>query len=405
MSVPTATVSTAAGAGEGSAPASRTAAYFVAFVTMGLTMCSLGPTLPGLAGRTGTGLGEASVLFAARSLGIMLGSLRGGRWFDRVPGHPVLAATVCVMALTMAVVPAVPALWLLAAVMLLLGAAEGVLDVGVNTLLVWSHGARVGPYMSGLHFFFGVGACVSPLVVAQSLAFNHSVAPAYWALALLALPAAFWLLRLPSPPARRAPADEGAGRTDRRLVVLIALFLFLYVGAEGSFGGWIYAYALAQGVADETRAAYLTSAFWGALTLGRLVAVPLAARFRPRAILLGDLCGCLLSAGVLLAWPRSPAAVVAGTAGLGFSMASIFPVTLSFAERRMALTGRVTGWLLVGASAGGMTVPWLIGQFFERAGPPSAIIIIACALVLELAVFVFMLRASRAGGAVSSAVV
>ena len=396
MSAPTtaaAVAPPAEGAGEGSAPAARTAAYFASFVAMGVTMGSLGPTLPGLAERTGSGLGEASLLFAARSLGILVGSLRGGRWFDRVPGHLLLAATLLAMTATMALVPFVHALWLLAAVMFLLGAAEGVLDVGGNTLLVWSHGARVGPYMNAMHFCFGVGACVSPLIVAQALAFGHSVAPAYWALALAPLPVAGWLLRLPSPPARQAPTDTGGGRVDRRLVFLIALFFFLYVGAEGSFGGWIYSYAVAMGVADETRAAYLTSAFWGALTLGRLVAVPLAARLRPRTILLGDLCGCLLSVGVVLMWPRSAAAVVAGTAGLGFSMASVFPTTLSFAERRMALTGRVTGWLLVGASAGGMTVPWLIGQFFERAGPPSAIRIIACALLLELAVYFVMLRA------------
>ena len=62
---------------------------------------------------------------------------------------------------------------------------------------------------------------------------------------------------------------------------MIALLLFLFVAAEASYGGWVYTYALKLGIGSATTAAYLTSAFWGALTLGRLVSIPLAARFRP----------------------------------------------------------------------------------------------------------------------------
>ena len=50
-------------------------------------------------------------------------------------------------------------------------------------------------------------------------------------------------------------------------------------------------------------------------------------------------------------------------------MASIFPTTLSLAQGRMPISGAVTGWFFVGASAGGMTLPWLIGQLFETIGP------------------------------------
>ncbi len=52
------------------------------------------------------------------------------------------------------------------------------------------------------------------------------------------------------------------------------LFFFLYVGAEVGFGGWIFTYAVALDLGSETAAAYLTSAFWGALTFGRLLTIP-----------------------------------------------------------------------------------------------------------------------------------
>ena len=150
------------------------------------------------------------------------------------------------------------------------------------------------------------------------------------------------------------------------LVVLVALFFFLYVGAEVSFGGWIYTYALRQTGADfatdpqlSASAAYLASAFWGALTAGRLLAIPLALRLRARTILFFDLLGALLSVGALLIWPGVWNVIWAGTLGAGVCMASIFPTTLVLAERRMPLNGRVTGWFFVGAGAGGMGLPWL----------------------------------------------
>ena len=52
------------------------------------------------------------------------------------------------------------------------------------------------------------------------------------------------------------------------LVTLIALFFFLYVGAEVSAGGWIYSFALKSGIATVSSAAYLTSVFWAAFTAG-----------------------------------------------------------------------------------------------------------------------------------------
>jgi hypothetical protein len=42
---------------------------------------------------------------------------------------------------------------LLAGAIFALGMAEGALDVGGNTLLVWVHQEKVGPFMNGLHFF------------------------------------------------------------------------------------------------------------------------------------------------------------------------------------------------------------------------------------------------------------
>jgi FHS family Na+ dependent glucose MFS transporter 1 len=373
---------------------SQTSAYFAAFVALGLTTASLGPTLPRLAGQTHARLSEISFLFTARSLGFLLGAFRGGKLYDRLSGRVLMTGALVLMASVMALIPLSPSLLVLIVTMIVLGAAESLLDVGGNTLLVWTHGERVGPYMNGLHFFYGVGAFLSPIIIAETLSLSGDVSLAYRALALLVLLVAGWMLRTHSPAMRATSKDSSAEHTDMRLVLLIALFFFLYLGAEVSFGGWIYTYVVSLKLSNATRAAYLTSAFWGSLALGRLISIPLAARFRPRTLLLCGLTGCLLSIGVILLWSGSLPAIWLGTFGAGLSMSSIFPSTLSWAERRMKITGQVTGWLLVGASAGGMFLPWLIGQLFESAGPRTTMLIIICDLLAAVFVFVALTRYS-----------
>jgi len=367
---------------------SKTIGYYAAFTALGLVGASLGPTLSGLAEHTQAQLSEVSFLFAARSLGYLLGSFQGGRLYDRVPGHPLMAAVLIIMAVMMTLAPLISLLWLLAAVLLVLGVAEGTVDVGGNTLLVWVHRHKVGPFMNGLHFFFGAGAFLSPIIIAQTVLISGDIAWAYWVLALLMLPVIVLLLLLPSPTPQVVSKDGLVGQVNHLLVALIALFFFLYVGAEIGFGGWIFTYAVALNLSGETTAAYLNSAFWGALTLGRLLAIPIAARFRPRLILLGDLLGCLISVGIILLWSNSLTATWLGTLGLGFSMASIFPTTISLAERRLTITGKVTGWFFVGASAGGMSLPWLIGQLFESIGPQVTMSIIMVDLIVAVGIFV-----------------
>jgi FHS family Na+ dependent glucose MFS transporter 1 len=375
---------------------SRAAGYFIAFIAVGLSASVLGPTLPSLAAQTGSQLGTISVLFTAMALGYLLGSLVAGRLYDRVASHPVMAGALVLMAGSLALIPAIPWLWLMAGIVLLLGLATGAVDVGGNTLLVWVYGERVGPYMNTLHFFFGLGAFLSPLVVAQILVWSGGIAWAYRLLALLMLPAAIWLMRLsgPAAPARQNVASTQSGQPPRQQYVLLGLFValfFLYVGPEAGFGGWIYSYAVALGLGTETTAAYMTSAFWGALTAGRLLGVPVSARVRPRTILATDIAGCLVSIAVIVAWPGSALAAWLGTCGLGFSMASFFPTLISLAERRMAITGQITGWFLAGSSLGGMTVPWLMGQLFASVGPRSVMVAVMIDLVAAVGVFSILL--------------
>jgi MFS transporter, FHS family, Na+ dependent glucose transporter 1 len=364
--------------------------YYAGFIILGLTAASLGPTLTDLAANTRSTLGQISFLFTARSLGYMLGSVLAGRLYDRLPGHLLMTGGLLVLGLTLGMAPIIPILALLTGVFLLMGIAEGLFDVGGNTLLVWVHGENVSPFMNALHFFFGFGAFITPMIVAWTVQASGGIRLAYWTLALLAVLPALGLLTQPSPLSPHAARESVRSKAQASLLTLLILFFFLYVGAEVSFGGWIFTYAKAQNLAGEVEAAYLTSAFWGAFTAGRLISIPIARRLRPRTMLLIDLVGCLMSAGLMLALPNSHLAVWVGAIGVGLFMASIFPTAILLASRRLDLTGFTTSLFFLGSSFGAMLMPLLIGQLFDRLGPPVTMLVILSAVVLDLFVFIYM---------------
>jgi len=370
----------------------RTVLYYTGFVVLGMTAASLGPTLTGLAKLTGSTLSQISVLFTARSLGYLLGSALAGGVYDRFPGHRVMFFGLLTLGFTLALTPLMPLLWVLVAVLLTMGIAEGLFDVGGNTLLVWVHGERVGPYMNALHFFFGIGAFAAPIIIGQFENTPNGLKIAYWILAGLTILPAVGLAARSSPHSPNDRTNATRQSVQPRLLGMLMVFFFLYVGAEVSFGGWIHTYAQKQGLAVGVQAAYMTAAFWGAFTVGRLLSIPFARRFRPRTVLLADLVGCVLSVLVMLAWSGSPIISLAGIVGVGLSMASIFPTALLLAERRMVLTGFVTSLFFLGSSFGAMLVPFLIGQFFERLGPPVTLGFILAALILNLGVYVMLIN-------------
>jgi FHS family Na+ dependent glucose MFS transporter 1 len=274
--------------------------------------------------------------------------------------------------------------------MFLSGLAAGIIDVGGNTLILWTHGEKAGPFMNGLHFFFGVGSLIAPLLLAQVLIRTNDIYWLYYSFAIATLPIMIWLWFLPEP----SHSAQKEAKTETLFpvvpVLLIVLLFLLYVGLELGFGNWIYTYALTLGLGTEITAAYLTSAFWGSFTLGRLLGVWVSTRMRSQAIILMDLIGCAVSTLIIMLWKDSGTALWIGTFGLGLSMASVFPTIMMLAGERMQITGTITGWFLVGSGAGSMLIPWLLGQIFTYTGPQLMTTVLLIDIIgILLVLFIF----------------
>lgn len=374
-------------------PYIATIAYYLSFIVLGLTTAASGPSLLKLAEHTSSELDRISLIFVFGSLGYIAGSYLGGRAYDRVPAHKLIVLTLVILAVASALIPISRSLEILLFSMFLSGLASGILDVGCNTLILWTHKEKAGPFLNGLHFFFGVGSLIAPFLVGQILPKTGDILWVYLIFSIVCLPTAVWVWFLPDPPSQVHTEDAKSASFPLVPVLLIVILFLLYVGLELGFGNWIYTYTVTLGLGTITAAANLNGVFWGSFTLGRLLGVWVSTRLRSQTILFLDILGCAVSIAVIMLWKESSLALWIGTVGLGASMASIFPTFIILAGERMKITGTITGWFLVGSGAGSMLLPWLIGQIFVRTGPKAMTTVLLINLVgILLFLLLFLTR-------------
>ncbi len=370
-----------------SLPARQTSVYFAAFFVLGATIASLGPTLPYLAENTGAALSRLGLLFTLRSGGYLLGSLLGGRLYDRLPGHRVLGSAIFLGALSLGFVPQILSFAALSATMLLIGLAEATLDVGCNTQLAWLHGARSGPYLNGMFLFAGLGGMLAPWLLSSA-----GGTAGYRMLALLSLPVAGWAFFTPPPLRRTHQAGRSSITLSPSLFALFCLLTFIFVGGEVGFSGWLYSYARSLGLGTEQTAGMLTSFYWLGITLGRVAAIFLSVRFALSRVVLANLSGLVASLGLILLDPASSMFLWVGALGFGFFLAPVFPTTFAFLERKTPITGTAAGVLWASGSFGAMLYPWLMGWQMGAMGPVSIMVTLASSFGLALVLFGWVSR-------------
>jgi FHS family Na+ dependent glucose MFS transporter 1 len=202
-----------------------------------------------------------------------------------------------------------------------------------------------------------------------------------------------------SPKPAHAHTDESGARIQvyYPLVLVAALYLFFYVGAEITYAGWVYTYATTLKIFSAQGAAYLTSGFWLSFTIGRLISIPLATRFSPRQIIPAALAGCLLTLALVVALPVSSALLWGVTIVLGFCMAPLWPTGYTLAGQSVKLTARLSSIIMLGDSFGGMVLPWLVGQVIDLSGAQSMVLLVLGSMLLNLLAFVAMIRLAKRG--------
>jgi MFS transporter, FHS family, Na+ dependent glucose transporter 1 len=225
---------------------------------------------------------------------------------------------------------------------------------------------------------------------------------AFWALAVFAALVGLRMLSMsgsPQPTHSRSSEKIQAPHSPvpYGLVIAAMLFLFFYVGAEISFGGWIYTYAVTLKLASAAGAAYLTSAFWLAFTVGRLISIPAATRFTPKQVIPAALLCCLSILALGILFSGSSLVLWMMAIGLGFCMAPVWPTGFTLAGQSIHMTSKISSVILLGDSFGGMVLPSLLGKVIEGSGARAMVYLVFGSLILNLLAFASMLRLRPAG--------
>ena len=348
----------------------QTASYYLAFFSFGLVAAMLGPALPFLADHAGASISEASLLFIAGALGFFLGSNIAGILYDRVKGNPVVAVALAITGSAFFFIPLSKSLLEIFLLLVFNGIGAGMVVVGSNTLLVWVRSNNLPPWMNGMHLLNGIGAFISPLVITFSITRTNDIILAYRINGIFFLMAALFVLFTPSPKLRKKLSkDLTFSKKIIISIVLTAASALLYVGTEVSFSGWIFSFTREILDSSNKTAGIMTSFFWGSITLGRGISIPLSKKLNPEKFLIIDILGSIAGISFILLFSGSSATIAVGTIIFGTFMGSFFPNLLAFTEKHIGITGRVNGIIFTSTALGGMSLPYLSGQLFQKISP------------------------------------
>ena len=364
--------------------------YALCLISVGVGISLLGPLLPFLADKVRVSIGQMGFAFTAQNLGYMLGSVGGSWLYDRFKSHTLMVLSISLMVVMGLIVPLMGTFYALLMVLFWLGLGLGMLDVGANLSLVWIFQSRVGPYMNALHFAFGVGAILTPLILSSVMGWTGgSLTWAIWGLVILFFPGFVMLLTHPSPGHISKNENQSDTTTNTYgLVALLILLIFFCVGVQIGFGGWIFTYVSELGITDLRTASLMTSIFWGSLTLGRLIAIPVSKKVSLASMLLFNLCFLVVVLGLILIWPNRLWMLWVGSAGMGLATSLLFPTILSFAESKLNMTGRVTGLFFLGSGLGMMVLPMVLGQVYEFWGGYQMLLTLFVAALIGLGLMI-----------------
>jgi MFS transporter, FHS family, L-fucose permease len=250
-----------------------------------------------------------------------------------------------------------------------------------------SLGTTVAPYFGGL---FILGAAAAPRTVPELLSMSPAALHTYRlqeaasvklpylgiALALILLGLVIAKFNLPHiPEAEGGHTVASDSIWEHRNLVLGAIAIFTYVGAEVSIGSFLVNYMNLSDIGNlraEVAARYLTF-YWGGAMIGRFIGSAVLQKVATRVVLgfnavvaAGLVCLSILSFGHVAMWALLL---------VGFFNSIMFPSIFTLGIEGLGpLTGEASG-LLVMAIVGGAVIPELQGILADRIGLHHAFIL------------------------------
>ncbi len=354
-------------------------AVLAIFFLNGLAVASWFVRIPAVQEKLALSEGLLGLALLGTATGALVSMPLAGALASRLGSRRVVGATALLLALSLVPPALAPGLASLVLALVLFGAANGALDVSMNSQAVAVEKRYGRPIMTSFHAAFSFGGLAGAASGGIVASFGVGPLPHLSAVAVLSAAAALAAYRTLLP----ASADAGShgapafARPTRALLGL-GIISFCVLLGEGAMADWSAVYLDGTLETGPGFAAAGYAAFSLAMAFGRLFGDGLTQRFGPaRLVRLGGALAAL-GLGVALAVGEPYIALAGFTcAGAGFSI--IFPAALSAAGRTK---GMAAGPALAAVST--------TGYFGFLIGPPT-IGLIAEALGLGAALYVVVL--------------
>ncbi|MBR0367642.1 MAG: MFS transporter [Clostridia bacterium] len=365
------------------------AIIYIAFISLGLPDSLLGSAWPVMRLQFGAPLSQAGMISMIIAGGTIVSSLMSDRLTRRLGAGLVTAISVGMTAVALfgfSISDSVLALCLWG---IPYGLGAGAVDAALNNYVALHYSSR---HMSWLHCFWGVGASISPYIMAAWLSRDNNWQGGYRTVSLMQV-ALTAVLFISLPMWKRRGEGDGAqpdadpkplGLTGALRIPGVPAILLAFLGycaAETTAGLWASSYLVeARGVAAGT-AARFASLFYLGITFGRFLNGFVADRLGDkRMIRIG--VGVMLAGMALVMLPvKRTLPALAGLIVFGLGCAPVYPSIIhatphNFGEKNSqaiigiqmaaAYTGSTFMPPLFGVIAGATSIrlfPWYLALF------------------------------------------
>ena len=237
------------------------------------------------------------------------------------------------------------------------------------------------------HGSYGIGGTVGPLMATGLVTSGHAWNTFYYIalpLALVNLTLAFLSFRHfevdnppinplrptasnPNPSSSRMQALKAA--LSNKTTILGALVIFAYQGAEVSISGWVISFLISYRHSSPAHVGYVTSGFWGGITLGRFLLSHPAHRIGEKKATFFLILGA--TGFQLLVWlvPNVIGEAVA-VAVVGLLLGPIYPCATSIFTKLIPKRLQMSSLAAISAlgSSGGAVAPFFTGLLAQQVG-------------------------------------
>lgn len=370
---------------------------FIAFISLGMPDGLIGVAWPGISDTFNLPLDFLGMLLIGGTAGYMLSSILSPGFTRKFGVGSLLSVSCFLTGLTLLVYASAPS-WLFFVIFsFFLGMGGGAIDVGINTYVAQNHSERL---MHWLHASFGIGVTIGPVIMTLGIKYSSTWRTGYYivgiAQILLALlffaNRTLWTTNTKiSEEEHKENSEAKMAETFRLVQAHISMLMFiLYTGVELGIGLWIYT-LLTQARGVETQlAGFITSAYWGSFTVGRITAGAITKKIKPVTLLF--LAMFFAGFGVVCIIINIHITItVAGVVIAGFSLAPIFPGLVSDTENRVGRRhqGNTIGMQLSAAGFGAAVLPAVAGILADTFGIEAIPKTLFISIILLILVFSF----------------